>query len=88
MCDQSAPQVVSTIFGREGGGGGERKKLHFVQYGYFTASDRMVWRKEESLDHDVRQQMERISMVGGDRNSLMPLMELAVDVTRAIHVIH
>jgi hypothetical protein len=27
-------------------------------------------------------------MVGGDRNSLMPLMELAVDVTRAIHVIH
>jgi hypothetical protein len=45
-------------------------------------------KKEESLDHDVRQQMERISMVGGDRNSLMPLMELAVDVTRTIHVIH
>lgn len=45
-------------------------------------------KKEESFDHDVRQQMERISMIGGDRKSLVPLMDLVADVSGTTHAIH
>lgn len=40
-------------------------------------------RDEESLDHDVRQQMERIPMIGGDRKGFMPLMKIVANVARA-----
>lgn len=45
MCDQSAPQVVSTIFGREGRGGGERK--NYTLYSMVTSQPRIEWYGEK-----------------------------------------
>ena len=46
---------------------------------------RRQWRgREGSLDHDVRQQVEWIPGVGADGNRLVPGMELALTIPRAI----
>ncbi len=48
------------------------------------AEEAVERKREGSLDHDVRQQVEWIPGVGADGNRLVPGMELALTIPRAI----
>ena len=53
MCDQSAPQVVSTIFGREGiGGAGERK--NYTLYSMVSSQPCIEWYGERGITRSRR----------------------------------
>lgn len=66
----------------------KKKKITLCTDGLLHSLGSNGMEAEESFDHDVRQQVERVSMIGGDRQSFMPTVEFAVFVMRAIHAIH
>ena len=61
-------------------------KLHFVQgRGAVGTAGAERTDKEESLDHDVRQQVEWVSAERRDRHHFVPSMEFIARITRPVH---
>lgn len=67
----------------------EKNEQNYNLYKGSTASQWGQWcwenGREESLNHDVRQQMEWVSVVRGDRHCLMPFVEFISWITSSVN---